>query len=71
MGYRAAIITLSDTAAAGGRVDESGAVAAELVQKAGYEVVEKVILPDDGEALTALLCRFADEDTADLILTTG
>ena len=71
MGYRAAIITLSDTAAAGGRIDESGAVAAELVQEAGYEVVEKVILPDDGEALTALLCRLADEDTADLILTTG
>lgn len=69
--YRAAVITLSDTASKGEREDASGAVAEEIVRKEGYEVVFKKIIPDDGDSLTALLCELSDEDKADLILTTG
>ena len=69
--YRAAVITLSDTASKGEREDASGAAAEEIVGKEGYEVVFKKIIPDDGDTLTALLCELSDEDKADLILTTG
>ena len=37
--YRVAIITLSDTASKGERIDESGRVIAEIVRNEGYEVV--------------------------------
>lgn len=69
--YRAAVITLSDTASKGEREDASGAAVEEIVRKEGYEVVFKKIIPDDGDSLTALLCELSDEDKADLILTTG
>lgn len=69
--YRAAVITLSDTASRGERIDESGKVIAEIVQKNGFEVVFTKILPDEGDILTQLLCELCDEDRADLILTTG
>ena len=69
--YRAAVITLSDTASKGEREDASGAAVEEIVGKEGYEVVFKKIIPDDGDTLTALLCELSDEDKADLILTTG
>lgn len=69
--YRAAVITLSDTASKGEREDASGAAVEEIVRKEGYEVVFKKIIPDDGDTLTALLCELSDEDKADLILTTG
>jgi molybdopterin adenylyltransferase len=69
--YRVAVITLSDTASKGEREDVSGQNIADIVTKAGYEVVFRKIIPDDGEELTKLLCELADTDKADLILTTG
>lgn len=69
--YRVAVITLSDTAFKGEREDVSGQTIADIVTKAGYEVVFRKIIPDDGEKLTKLLCELADTDKADLILTTG
>ena len=69
--YRVAIITLSDTASKGERIDESGRVIAEIVQNEGYEVVFQKIIPDEGAMLEALLCDLADNNEADLILTTG
>ena len=71
MKYRTAIITLSDTASRGEREDESGRAIYEIVTAEGYEVVSETILPDEPEQLTELLCKIADEDQADLILTTG
>ena len=69
--YRVAIITLSDTASKGERIDESGRVIAEIVRNEGYEVVFQKIIPDEGAMLEALLCGLADNNEADLILTTG
>ena len=69
--YRVAVITLSDTASKGEREDVSGQTIADIVTKAGYKVVFRKIIPDDGEELTKLLCELADTDKADLILTTG
>jgi molybdenum cofactor synthesis domain-containing protein len=70
-GYRVAIVTLSDKGAAGEREDVSGGVIREIVEDAGYTVVEKTLLPDDQAALEAELRRLADTNAADLVLTTG
>lgn len=47
--YRAGIVTLSDKGAAGEREDKSGAVIKEILESAGYEVVGRSLLPDEGE----------------------
>lgn len=69
--YRVAVITLSDTASKGERIDESGKVIVEIAENNGFEAVFTTILPDDEDVLTQLLCKLCDEDRADLILTTG
>ena len=68
---RVAIITSSDSGYAGKREDVSGPVIEEMVKAAGYEVVSKVILPDDFEELKSALAGICDNGEADLILTTG
>jgi molybdenum cofactor synthesis domain-containing protein len=70
-GYRVAVITLSDKGAAGEREDVSGGVICEIVEKAGYTVVEKKLLPDERLLIESELLRIADNSLADLILTTG
>lgn len=69
--YRVGIITASDKGSRGEREDESGRVIAEIAEKNGYEVVEKVIVEDDREKLGAMMVRMSDEMKVDLILTTG
>lgn len=71
MGYKAAIITASDSGYAGKREDLSGPAARELLEVAGYEVVHYVMLPDDRAMLSAELARLCDEDAAALVVTTG
>ncbi len=68
---RAAIITASDTGYAGEREDVSGRTAREILEAGGYEVVSAVILPDDRAALAAEMARIADENLAELVVTTG
>ena len=68
---RAAILTLSDSGAAGRREDQSGPVIRELLEAAGYEVVHTALLPDGREPLASELRRLCDGDLADLVLTTG
>ncbi|MBK5201728.1 MAG: MogA/MoaB family molybdenum cofactor biosynthesis protein, partial [Spirochaetaceae bacterium] len=65
------IITLSDKASRGERVDTSSGVIEKIVRDNGYEVVLKEILPDDKESLEKLLIGICDLRKADLILTTG
>ena len=68
---RVAVITSSDSGYAGKREDVSGPVIEEMVTEYGYEVVHRELLPDDLEMLRDAMSRIADEDMADLILTTG
>ncbi len=67
----AAVITLSDKGAAGQREDKSGPVIVEELQKAGYKVIETLLLPDDMEKIKAQLIRLSDQRQVNLILTTG
>jgi molybdopterin adenylyltransferase len=68
---RVAILTSSDSGYAGQREDVSGPVIREIAEKAGYEVVSMTLLPDDRERLAGEMARIADENAADLLLTTG
>ncbi len=69
--FRAAVITLSDRAAAGSYEDRSGPLLREMLSAANYRVEEMLLLPDGKEKLAQELRRLADQRQIDLILTTG
>lgn len=69
--YQAAVVTLSDKGFSGEREDKSGPVLTEMLQHAGYEVVETIILPDEQKKIETELIRLSDGRQVDLILTTG
>jgi len=67
--FRIGVLTLSDKGSVGARVDTSGPAIAEIVGHLG--TVEKVaLLPDEADAIAALLCDWSAAGL-DLILTTG
>ena len=68
---RVAIITSSDTGYRGEREDLSGPAIREIVEINGYKVVSMDILPDDRAILSKKMAEIADNNTAELILTTG
>lgn len=68
---RAAIITSSDSGYRGEREDLSGRVIKEIVEANGYKVVSMVILPDEQQMLSDAMTEIADQNKAELILTTG
>ena len=69
--YTAAVVTVSDRSFRGERPDGAGPVAAEMLEAAGYQVVERIIVPDEEEDIRAALVRLADERDAALIVTSG
>lgn len=69
--WQAAVITLSDKGSCGEREDKSGPMISERLQNNGYEVVEKILIPDEPEMLKQQLIRLSDQRQLDLILTTG
>ena len=68
---RAFVVTVSDACASGERSDASGAALVELLQSIGAEIVEKAIVSDDLEPLTAMLIKAADREDVNLLITTG
>ena len=68
---RVAIITSSDTGYRGERESLSPPAIREIVEKNGYKVVSMDILPDDRAILSKKMAEIADNNTAELILTTG
>lgn len=69
--FSAAVITLSDKGFKGEREDLSGTLICERLSNAGYDVVEKLLLPDESHFLKKELLRLVDGRQVDLILTTG
>lgn len=68
--YRIGVLTLSDKGSMGQRVDESGPVVQSLLAGLG-EITHTSILPDDEEAIVAVLKAWADQEHLGLIVTTG
>lgn len=69
--YRAAVITISDSSAAGEREDHSGPAVADRLRNAGFEVDGPKILPDDLDLIASVLTDLCDGGGIDLIATTG
>jgi molybdopterin adenylyltransferase len=66
-------LTLSDRASAGIYQDRSGPEIESILEEAGYKEVEwiRIVMPDERDAIEALLRKLSDEDGCDLVLTTG
>lgn len=66
-------LTLSDRASAGVYQDLSGPEIERILQAAGYQEVEwiRIVMPDERDAIEALLRQLCDDRHCDLILTTG
>ena len=68
--YTAAIITVSDRASSGIYEDKTGPVLVEMLQAAGYEIRETLLIPDEQDQIESAFIRLADEQIA-LILSAG
>ena len=66
-----AIITISDRCSAGEAVDASGPAIRELCEQAGWQVICQAIIPDERDQIALAIRRCADEESADVVLTTG
>jgi molybdopterin adenylyltransferase len=69
-GFRAGVVTVSDGVAAGTRVDESGALAADMLEDAGFDVTRRVVVPDERGEIERLLRSLAG-DGVSLVVTSG
>ena len=68
---RVAVLTISDAGAKGQRADVSGDVIVEWAASRGHQLAQRTIVADDGVEIVRTLLDWADNDRADLVLTTG
>lgn len=68
---RVAILTVSDAGARGQRADTSGDAIVAWAGERGFTVADRALVADETTDITRQLVRWADEDSADLIITTG
>jgi molybdenum cofactor synthesis domain-containing protein len=71
MPIRVAILTISDAGSRGERADGSGDAIAAWAEAHGLKVTERSLVPDETGPIVSTLIEWADDDRADLILTTG
>lgn len=68
---RVAILTVSDAASRGERVDSSGDAIVAWATARGAQVVDRTLVPDETDRIVPVLLSWCDQDSADLVLTTG
>ncbi len=68
---KAAILTVSDSCAAGKREDVSGQTIEDMLTAAGFEICERRVVADDQKAIANELRSLSDKATVDIVLTTG
>jgi molybdenum cofactor synthesis domain-containing protein len=66
-----AILTVSDAGARGERRDSSGDAIAEWARGRGFALAARALVPDEVIRIVTTLLQWADDEVADLILTTG
>ena len=64
-----AVLTVSDTRTL--QTDTSGATLAARVEAAGHHLVVRAIEKDEADAIAALLNRWIDDPSIDVVITTG
>ena len=68
---RAGVLTISDKASKGERVDTSGAAIAELLATIDATIERTDVVPDEAPQISDTLRSWADSDELDIIITTG
>jgi molybdenum cofactor synthesis domain-containing protein len=71
MPIRAGVLTISDKASRGERIDTSGAAISELLATIDASMQRSDVVPDEHETIAATLRSWADSDEMDVIVTTG
>jgi len=66
---RIAVLTVSDSRDES--TDKSGRLLVERLQKAGHELAEKAIVPDDVYQIRAVVSRWIADADVDAVITTG
>ena len=69
MTFTAAVLTISDRAAAGERPDKSGPAVVAALEQAGFRIIAADVLPDERARIEASLIQLSE--TTGLIVTTG
>ena len=67
--FTAYVITVSDKGSVGERIDTSGEVIVDILKENNYEVIDKIIIPDDQATIEEKLKYASDVLGANLILT--
>jgi len=70
MAITVGIITVSDRSFRGERDDASGPLIERWAHEKGYQVVEKILVPDEQQMIAEAIVRLSEADI-ELILTTG
>ena len=69
--HKAIILTVSDSCAAGQKEDVSGKLLLQLLTDAGFEVISKLIIPDDKDQIIRYLSSYATSKNVPLVITIG
>lgn len=69
--FKVAIVCMSDKGSKGEREDISTQVIEKIMIENGYEVSEKILIPDEFQLIKETLINLCDNNLVDLILTTG
>jgi molybdopterin adenylyltransferase len=68
---RVAVITVSDSAAAGTRADRSGPAVVERVTQLGWQIAETKLVRDEVSEIAAAMRQLADSGGVDVVFSTG
>ncbi len=68
---KTAVITVSDLGFRGEREDRSGQALVDRLEAEGFEILFKIIIPDEYAEIRKVLADLADGEKPALILTTG
>lgn len=71
MPIRVGVLTVSDSGAAGEREDKSGDTIVDWIGEAGFDLAAREIVSDESDLIARVLTFWADDNIADIILTTG
>lgn len=69
--YTAAVVTVSDRSARGERPDTAGPLSVSMLEAAGFQVLETLVVPDERADIRNALTDLADRKQIALILTAG
>jgi molybdopterin adenylyltransferase len=69
--FTAGVLTISDKGSEGKREDESGKIAARILEEEGYSLLRRKVVPDNRREIADTLVAWAEKDCLSLIVTSG